>query len=152
MKKIIPITFVLIAGLAIGATCLWLLLQPATRALASWVRFSYSEEPIEVALGTDTGVTEHPLIQLRKTPTGIEWKMVIMGKEVATSREQILPLFAKLAKYDSSLTVFITADPDVDMATLKDCITSIKQQGLSHFWIRDILRGSSNVEIIGVQP
>ena len=152
MKKHIPIICTFVVGAMVGAMCLWITLRPATRAMASWMHIGFITEPVEVSLGTDTGVTEHPLLQLMKTSTGTEWKLVMMGKEAATSREQILPLFARLAEYDPSLTVFIIADPEVDMATLKDCITSIKQQGLSHFWIRDILRGSSNVEIIGGQP
>ena len=149
MKKIIPITIAVLAGIVIGATCLWALLQPATRVMASWVGLSYPEKAIEVALGTDAGLTEHPILQIQKTPAGVEWKLVMLGKEVATSREHILPILAKLARYDSSLTVFINADPDVDVATLKECISVISKQGFSNFWILDTLRGTSDVEISG---
>ncbi len=149
MKKAALIFCAFVAGAVIGAACLWTWLRPATRAMATWVGLGFPEVPVEVALGTDTGVAEHPLLQLLETPAGIEWKLVMMGKEVAASREHILPILGELARYDSTLTVFIHADPNVDVATLKACIADISNQGLSHFWIQDTLRGTSHVEISG---
>jgi biopolymer transport protein ExbD len=73
-----------------------------------------------------------------------------MGKEIATSRERILPLLAKLAQYEPKLTVFIRADPDVDMASLEACLSEVTKQGFHSFLIQDILWGTTDLKTGGV--
>jgi len=95
-------------------------------------------------------IREHPLLHLSRSPTGSVWRLTIMGKEVATSKERILPLLAKLAQYEPKLTVFIRADPDLDIAALEVCLSEVTKQGFHNFLIQDILSGTTDLQTGGV--
>ena len=134
-------------GCAVGAGCLWLNMRPATRVVAAWLRSDEgSEDKIAVVVELAPAViAEYPVLRLSTTQTGVVWRLVVLGKDVASSKDRILHLVAKLAQYDPKMTVFIQADSDVDMASLQDCIASVTQQGLHRFNIQNILWGESDI-------
>ena len=150
--KIAVVLASLVLGGLLGAGCLWFSLRPATRAVASWLRHApRSGETVEIVTRTDDEVIrEHPVLRLARSPTGTVWSLMVMGKEVADSRERILPLLAKLAQYEPGLTVFIQADQGVDMASLEECLSEVTKQGFHSFLIQDILWGTTDLKTGGV--
>jgi hypothetical protein len=148
MKNKIKFASAIIAGICVGAAATWYSMHPITRSVALWM----STEPFTIPftiLTMHSDKPTHPIavhIALSDT-NSLLWDLQVLGRTNKTmigSRDDILNVTRKLAQYDPNFIVVVDPEPEVTVLQLRESIKSISETGITHFWIKDILWGSTN--------